>query len=79
MCFGSSSGLPVNSGLKWDQCNCGIGLGWNGGTTGCAGGTACCAGGTGGCTGWTGGTVGGAMGWLRCGWSSISHIYLCYR
>ena len=48
VCFCISSGLLVNSALKWDQFNCGIGPGGTGGTTGCAGGTAGCAGGAGG-------------------------------
>ena len=53
----SSSGLLANSGLKWDQFNCGIGPGWTGGTPGCAGGTA----GVGGAGG-TGDTSGGTTG-----------------
>ena len=57
-----SSGLPANSGLKWDQFNCGIGPDWTGRTTGCVGGTAHCAGGAGGCTGGTGGITGGITG-----------------
>ena len=50
----SSSGLPVNSGLKWDQFNCGIGPDLTGGTTGCVDGTMGCAGDAAGCTGGTG-------------------------
>ena len=58
----SSSGFPVNSDLKWDQFNIGIGPGWAGGIAGCTGGTAGCGGGTGGCTGGTGGAAGDGWG-----------------
>ena len=34
----SSSGLPANASLKWDQFNCGTGPGCTGGAAGCAGG-----------------------------------------
>ena len=54
----SLSGLPVNSGLKWDQFNWGIGAGW----IGCAGETIGCVGGADSCTGGTGGTTGGVTG-----------------
>ena len=43
----SLSGFPVNSGLKWDQCNCHTGPGCTGGTAGCTGGAGCCVGGAG--------------------------------
>ena len=59
----SSSGLPMNSGLKWDQFNWGIGSGW----IGCVGGTIGCGGGAGGCTGGAGGTTGGLTG---SGWGA---------
>ena len=54
----SSSGLPVNSGLKLDQFNWSIGPGW----IGCVGGTINCAGGAGNWTGGTEGTTGGITG-----------------
>ena len=64
----SSSGLPENSGLKYDQLNCGIcpggacgciGLGgFAGGLGGCIG---ACSGGFGGCSGF----CGEFGGWLR--------------
>ena len=56
--LGSLSRLPVNSSLKWDQFNCGIGPGW----IGCAHGIIGCAGGDGSYTGGTGGTPGGITG-----------------
>ena len=55
----SSSGLPANSGLKWDQFKCGMGPGGTGGTTVYVGGTAGCAVGAGSYKGRTGGTTGG--------------------
>ena len=51
----SSSGVPANSGLKWNQFNCGI-------LAGCENGTIGSAGGAGGCTGGTGDTTGGITG-----------------
>ena len=54
----SSSGLPVNSGLKCDQFNCGIGAG----RIDCVGGTISCAGGAGSCMGGAGGTTGRILG-----------------
>ena len=70
----SSSGLHANSGLKWDQFNCGIGPGW----MGCAGWTAGCAGGAGHCMGGTGGTTGGIIGggWGVGGLLSAVSIYV---
>ena len=59
----SSSGLPVNSGLKCNQFNCGTragGIGCMG--IGCAGGTSGCIGGMGSCTG---GTVGVVLKWAE--------------
>ena len=58
----TSSDLPVNSGLKCDQFNLGIGaswIGWTCGTIGCGGGAGSCTGGAGGTTG---GTAGGGWG-----------------
>ena len=52
------SGLPANSGIKWDQFNWGI----TAGLIGCVGGTTGHAGGAGGCTGGTGDTTGGITG-----------------
>ena len=54
----SSSGFPVNSGLKWDQFHCGIGPGCTGRAAGCTGGTAGCVGDAGGCKGAAGSTAG---------------------
>ena len=69
----SSSGFPANSGLKWDQFNCGTGSGWTGyeGRTGCVGGA-------GGCTGGTGGTTEGITGdgWGAGGPLSAISIYV---
>ena len=60
----SSSGFPVNSGLKWDQFNCGIGPGCTGGAAGCPGGTAVCVVGSGSTAG-SGGASGGGCGILH--------------
>ena len=58
----SSSSLPVNSGMKCDQFNCGTWAGLIGCVgIGCAGGTISCIGCMGSCTGgMTGGGAGGA-------------------
>ena len=53
----SSSGLPENSGLKYDQFNCGT---WNGGF--------CCCIGLGGFAGGLGGWFGGTFGGIGGGW-----------
>ena len=57
----SSSGMPVNSGLKWDQFYYGTGHGCAGGTgssTGCTGHTTSFCASTNSCWGTTGSTVG---------------------
>ena len=54
----SLSGLPANSGLKWNQFNWGTGARW----IDCVGGIIHCAGGAGSCTGGTGSTTGGTTG-----------------
>ena len=72
----SSSDLPANSGLKWDQFNCGTGPGWTGGITGCVGRTTGCAGVAGSCTGGTVGTTGGVTGVAEV-WVLLHQPYLC--
>ena len=70
----SSSGLPVNSGLKWGQFNWGIGPGW----IGCADWTTVYAGGASYCTGGAGGTTGDITvgGWGAGGPPSTIAIYV---
>ena len=70
----SSSGLPVDSGLKCDQFNWGTGAGW----IGCVGGMISCVGGAGSCKGGTGGTTGGTTegGWGTGGSPSMMSDYI---
>ena len=73
----SLSGLYVNSGLNWDQFNCGIGAGWFGsvrGAIGYAGGTIGCVGYASSCPGGADGTTGG--GWDAGGLSSAMLNYI---